>query len=89
MNPDVLLSAGWLDGMLECISSTTSAGIIGPLSNAGGYQSVPTLYLYGKGGDFAVNLVPEGWDVDTISSGVKNISEVNCLPVSLVNGFFT
>ena len=85
MNSDVLVSAGWLDGMLECMHSFSEAGIVGPLSNAGGFQSVPA--LYGKGGDFAVNIIPQGLNVDTISSGVRNVSEGACLPVELVNGF--
>lgn len=86
MNSDALVSAGWLGGMLECMCSISNVGIVGPLTNAGGFQSVPN--LFGKGGDFTVNVIPQGWDVDTMSSAVRNISEGTCLPVALVNGFF-
>ncbi|MEY4374533.1 MAG: hypothetical protein RL760_699, partial [Candidatus Eisenbacteria bacterium] len=34
LNNDVLVTEGWLDGLLECLAATTRAGFVGPMTNA-------------------------------------------------------
>jgi len=85
MNSDVLLSVGWLDGMMKCMCADPQIGMVGPLSNAGGFQSVPKLFSID--GDFAVNEIPEGATVDEVSSAISNLSRGSCFPVTLLNGF--
>lgn len=56
MNSDVIVTSGWLGSMLECMRSDASIGIVGPLSNAGGWQNIPI--LRDEDGNFAVNKLP-------------------------------
>ncbi len=41
LNSDTIVTEGWLDRIRNCLSSNWQIGIAGPLSNAGGWQSVP------------------------------------------------
>jgi O-antigen biosynthesis protein len=41
LNSDTIVSARWLDKLLECAESDNRIGLVGPLSNAAAYQSVP------------------------------------------------
>ncbi|MFH2070038.1 MAG: glycosyltransferase family 2 protein [Elusimicrobiota bacterium] len=42
LNNDVVLTDGWLDGMIKCIESNKAIGIVGPCTNAAvGQQVVP------------------------------------------------
>jgi len=42
LNNDVLVTEGWLSGMLECINSAPDIGIVGPMTNnISGIQKVP------------------------------------------------
>lgn len=85
MNSDVLLSVGWLNGMMECMCSNSKVGIVGPLSNAGGFQNVPL--LFNKKRDFALNEIPRGWTIDDVSSAITGFSAGTCMAVEVVNGF--
>ena len=58
LNNDVVVTEGWLSGMIECLESSPETGIIGPMTNNisgiqkdifADYQSVDHLDVYAKG----------------------------------------
>jgi GT2 family glycosyltransferase len=46
LNSDTIVTEGWLDRLASCLAANPGIGLAGPLSNAGGWQSVPD-YLTG------------------------------------------
>lgn len=84
LNSDTVVPSRWLDRLLECGESNASIGVIGPLSNAASYQSVPELR---DGKDWAVNELPEGMNVDGMAEVVTRISGRRFPRVSFINGF--
>ncbi|MEM7498890.1 MAG: glycosyltransferase [Pseudomonadota bacterium] len=43
LNSDTLVAGDWLDRIDACMAANWQIGIVGPLSNAGGWQSIPEL----------------------------------------------
>ncbi|MEM9043261.1 MAG: glycosyltransferase [Pseudomonadota bacterium] len=43
LNSDTIVVGDWLDRIVACMSANWQIGIVGPLSNAGGWQSIPSL----------------------------------------------
>ena len=41
LNSDTIVPPGWLDSIAACMAANWQIGIVGPLSNAGGWQSIP------------------------------------------------
>jgi GT2 family glycosyltransferase len=59
--------------------------MVGPLSNAAGYQSVPR--RRDGTGDWAVNSIPRGWTTETMDEIVRTCSRADFPRVTLLNGF--
>ena len=53
LNSDTIVTPGWIDRLIPCGESDPAIGIVGPLSNAASWQSVPE--RYSATGDWAVN----------------------------------
>jgi GT2 family glycosyltransferase len=53
LNSDTIVTQGWLDRIRTCMSSNWQIGVAGPLSNAGGWQSIPD-YMTGGPANNAV-----------------------------------
>lgn len=85
LNSDTVVSFGWLDGLMRCMESSSKVGIVGPLSNAANYQSVPL--MRDEQGKFVVNDLPSGVSVDEMAHAVAQISKRAYPRVTLVNGF--
>jgi GT2 family glycosyltransferase len=85
LNSDAIVTPGWLDRLMECAQSDPTIGIVGPISNAASWQSVPE--LFDPLGDWVVNQVPSGWSIDEIAKEVAATSRRRFPRVSLVNGF--
>jgi GT2 family glycosyltransferase/glycosyltransferase involved in cell wall biosynthesis len=85
LNSDTIVSAGWLDGLLRCATSAERIGIVGPLSNAATWQSVPE--LRDATGRFAVNVLPEGVGVADMAALVARCSSRAYPRVPFLNGF--
>ncbi|MFT4037602.1 MAG: glycosyltransferase [Thermomicrobiales bacterium] len=85
LNSDAIVTPGWLGAMLACLRSDARLGIVGPLSNAASYQSVPE--RFGVDGDWSVNPAPPGWDAGAIAAAVARVSDHAFPRVPLVNGF--
>lgn len=60
LNSDTEVTEGWLDRLLDCGRSDPRIGLVGPLSNAATYQSIPEQR---EGDDWAINDLPTGFDL--------------------------
>jgi len=85
LNSDTIVTEGWLDRLLACARSNPRIGIVGPLSNAASYQSIPE--VHGPDKDWAVNPLPEGKTPDDIARIVSVVSARRYPTVPFVNGF--
>ena len=85
LNSDTIVPRLWLADLLDCMQSDEGLGIVGPLSNAASYQSVPDV-VDGQGG-WAVNDLPPGYNVDEFAELVHRISPQQFPRVDFVNGF--
>lgn len=87
LNSDTIVPKKWLKKIVKLFSDYHDVGIIGPLSNAASWQSVPDI-SNPKGG-WAVNELPNGWSVDDMDKCVESCQmELNLYPrVPLLNGF--
>lgn len=84
LNSDTIVPSKWLERLVECGESDPAIGIIGPLSNAASWQSVPEI---SAGGDWAVNPLPAGYSVDAMARLVESCSEKRFPRVPFINGF--
>lgn len=87
LNSDTIVPGRWLHKMLAVFQDRPDVGIVGPLSNAASWQSVPD--LSNPAGGWAINELPEGWSVDDMDGLVENSAKsVPVYPrVPLLNGF--
>lgn len=85
LNSDTVVSPNWIEGILECGESDPAVGIVGPLSNAATYQSVPD-FLDDRG-QWKENRLPEGYTVSDYAEFVRWASERIYPRVPVVNGF--
>lgn len=85
LNSDTIVTPHWLERIVRCAESSSEIGIIGPLSNAAAYQSVPK--RFDGNGDFAENPTPPGWNPDQVAEVVAAISIGRFPRVPFVNGF--
>jgi hypothetical protein len=58
LNSDTIVTPGWLDRLVACAQSDSRIGLVGPLSNAASWQSIPD--LTDPDGDWAENTLPPG-----------------------------
>ncbi|WP_182283101.1 glycosyltransferase [Comamonas testosteroni] len=84
-NIDTIVSKGWLMGLIRCMESAPSIGIVGPLSNAASWQNVPN--LHDETGAFAVNEIPNGYSVDEMAELVRSASTRVYPRLPFANGF--
>lgn len=84
LNSDTIVPRLWLEDLLDCMLSDQDVGIVGPLSNAASYQSVPEVV---DGGEWAVNDLPPGYNVDEFAELVHRVSKRQFPRVDFVNGF--
>ena len=85
LNSDTIVPRLWLEEMLECMASRERVGIVGPLSNAASWQSIPE--RVDANGGWAVNDLPPGYNVDEFAELVWLVSERRFPTVDFVNGF--
>lgn len=85
LNSDTVVSTDWLEHLLECFASDAAIGIVGPLSNAASWQSVPQ--RFDAAGDWHLNPLPDGWTVDDMAAAVAQVSKRDFPLVPFVNGF--
>lgn len=87
LNSDTIVTPGWLEGMFEAVEAHPKAAMIGPVSNAASWQSVPELHDV-KGG-WSSNPLPEGVRPEDVSRLVNTLSPRQFPEATLLNGFCT
>lgn len=85
LNSDTIVTPGWLERLQECAESDARIGIVGPLSNAATFQSVPERYSSGR--EWALNPLPAGWGAEDVAAAVAAIAPRAFPRVGVLNGF--
>ncbi|MBF6025822.1 glycosyltransferase [Lysobacter niastensis] len=85
LNSDTIVTPGWLAGLIRCARSSERIGIVGALSNAATWQSVPELFDYT--GAFAINELIDGVTPDGMARIVAEVADRNYPRVNFINGF--
>lgn len=83
LNSDTIVTYKWLEKLKSCMESDPRTGVVGPLSNAASWQSVPKLK---EGNDWSLNPL-EGYTIEQMSSIITHSSTTSYPSVPLVNGF--
>lgn len=85
LNSDTIVSSGWIEKLLRAASSLPDVGIVGPLSNAASWQTVPVLW---EGNAFCINALPPGFTIASINRECERIAMPGLYPkAQLINGF--
>jgi len=87
LNSDTIVPKNWLNKFTALFEDKPDVGILGPLSNAASWQSIPDLSA--PEGGWAVNALPEDWSVDDMDAAVERAAQdMPVMPrVPLLNGF--
>ena len=84
LNSDTIVPRLWLEGLLDAMSSRENMGLVGPLSNAASWQSVPER---SDADGWKVNELPAGYNVDDFAELVHSLSARRFPRVEFLNGF--
>jgi GT2 family glycosyltransferase/glycosyltransferase involved in cell wall biosynthesis len=85
LNSDTQVTPLWLDRLVACADSEGRIGLVGPLSNAASWQSVPD--VLGADGDWMENALPDGCDLRTWALLVGRNAIPTYPRVPFLNGF--
>ncbi|MBU0555659.1 MAG: glycoside hydrolase family 99-like domain-containing protein [Alphaproteobacteria bacterium] len=85
LNSDTIVPLCWVEALISAGESDCNIGILGPLSNAASWQSVPD--VIDAAGDFAVNELPSGMLVDDAAKLCASISKDVVYRTPVINGF--
>lgn len=86
LNSDTIVSKDWALKMVSVAYSSKSIGIVGPLSNAAGSQSIPE--IKSTKGQTAINQLPKGVELSDIDLACEKWSAADLYPrVPLIHGF--
>jgi GT2 family glycosyltransferase len=85
LNSDAVLSGQSLSKMIVCGEQFPQIGVVGALSNAASWQTVPQ--LTGTDGKFLVNQIPPGMSIDDMDRVCGELSTGVPAFVPLINGF--
>lgn len=85
LNSDTIVPSNWLSKLIACGESSDRIGLIGPLSNAAAWQSIPVIHA--PDGDWMINELPDGMSVDSMASLVDALAVKASPHVQMLNGF--
>lgn len=85
LNSDTTVPRGWHHRLLAPFERFERLGIVGPLSNAGSWQSVP--FRFAQNGSWLANSLPLGHDVDGVQEWLGATWEAHYPEIRLLNGF--
>lgn len=85
LNSDTVVSTNWLENIIICGESDPEIGLIGPLSNAATYQSIPKVKT--SKGDWYINKLPKNYSIDDMANIIQKISNKSYPSVPALNGF--
>lgn len=87
LNSDTIANGDWILRLVEVGESSPDVGVVGPMSNAASWQSVPKRFTSVEQRDFEVNEVPDGLELADLDR-LLDITGTTPYPrVPLVNGF--
>lgn len=84
LNSDTEVSREWLERLVMCARSDPSIGMVGPLSNAASWQSVPAIE---SNGDWATNSLPVDMSLSDVARAIGERSGRSYPRVGVLNGF--
>jgi len=85
LNSDTIVTHNWVSKLTSVAFSSESVGIVGPISNAAGSQSVPS--IRGTKGQTAINSLPDGYTVDDMNQLAESNDNLILPSVPLIHGF--
>jgi GT2 family glycosyltransferase len=85
LNSDTVVTTGWIEGLLACGESDQLIGVLGPLSNAAGHQSLPRLRA--DNGAWAANELPACLTEEGMAALLRRISRHQRPRFPFINGF--
>lgn len=86
LNSDTIVTDGWVEKMADAVFSIPDAGIVGPMSNAARFQSIPE--YRGKNKQSVINELPPGLTPEDMNRFCEYWTVADKLPiVSNVHGF--
>lgn len=86
LNSDTIVTDGWAEKLADAVFTTPGAGIVGPLSNAASYQSIPN--YRSSETQTAINQLPPRMTPDDMNRFCEQWTASHILPlVPLVHGF--
>jgi GT2 family glycosyltransferase len=84
LNSDTIVSHGWLGRLVDYGELHETVGILGPLSNAAGHQSVPAVR---EDGAWAVNPLPAWLTVEGAAAALERAAPRTNTRLPFINGF--
>ena len=84
LNSDCEVTPDWLTLMIDCARHADGIGMVGPLSNAASFQSVPRIR---EGDDWCLNPLGPSQSPADIAARVRRLSEARWPAVRVLNGF--
>ncbi len=84
LNSDTIVPSNWINKIVACGESSKQIGIIGPLSNAASWQTIPVLRAETS---FKINELPKGVSVEDADNICSSFSFASYPKVPLINGF--
>lgn len=87
LNSDTVVSHGWLARLHDAAASRSDVGMVGPLSNAASYQSVPR--VKDPGGAWSKNDFLNATHVPLVQARLEEVTERAYPAMPLLNGFCT
>ncbi len=84
LNSDTIVTTDWLDRMIACGESDDLIGLVGPLSNAATWQSIPEIMIDGQ---FAENKLSTGQSAEDLGRLTAKYSARLYPRVPFLNGF--
>lgn len=85
LNSDTIVSEHWSAQLIACGESDDKIGIVGPLSNAATYQSVP--FVFDEHGHWKQNTLPGDTTVTQYARAICDVSAKSYPRVPVANGF--
>ena len=86
LNSDTIVTENWAEKLSDAVFSTPGIGIVGPLSNAASYQSIPD--YRGVGNQTAINALPSDLTPEDMNRNCEHWTAAHILPrVPLIHGF--
>jgi GT2 family glycosyltransferase len=85
LNSDTQVPKDWWRKLARAAYTSPETGIVGPLSNAASWQSVPE--IIDQNGQLAVNEMPAGFTVEDMDRLAEACSPTTVVRIDLANGF--